>query len=178
MRFLLTFPSLLLLLFSASSASAHGDAPSLEAEVGEYFIDIGYGDLAPGRETEFDIDLLLIGPPVEYADFASVDVRVTKDGTEIVAGSVENDDVHIPTFAVTFPDAGGYDIDVRFLDEQEQLIVARTFHLEVPPASVAALRGGLETLHYVIAAGLLALSIGIAGYSVWQRYKIPKKYSA
>ncbi len=163
--------ALLVSSFFVASVSAHGDAPSLEVEVGEYFIDIGYDDLAPGRETEFDIDLLLIGPPVDYADFASVDVRVTKEGTEIVAGSVENDAVHIPTFVVTFPEPGGYDIDVRFLDVQDELMVARTFHVEVPEASVAALRGGLETLHYAIAAGLLALSIGIAGYSVWQRYK-------
>jgi len=166
---------LLSFLLSPVAAFAHGDAPSLEADVGEYLIDIGYTpDLAPGTEIEFDIDLFRAGPPVDYADFASVDVRVTKDGTEVVAGSVENDAVNIPTFHVTFPESGGYDIDIRYLDARDVLIVARTFHVEVPTPTGVIVRGGVETLHYVIAAMLFALSLGIGGYSLWERFK-PKK---
>lgn len=165
---------LLVLLLSPLTALAHGDSPSLEAEVGEYLIDIGYApDLEPGREIEFDIDLFRAGPPVEYADFASVDVRVTKDGAEIVAGSVENDAVNIPTFHVTFPESGGYDIDIRYLDAADALIAARTFHVEVPTPTGALVRGGVETLHYAVAAGLFALSFGIGGYSLWQRFSKP-----
>lgn len=161
--------------FVASSVSAHGDAPSLEAEVGEYMIDIGYTpDLAPGEKIEFDIDLFT-ADPIEYADFASVDVRVTKDGAEIVSGSVENDSVNIPVFHVTFPEKGGYDMDVRYLDEEERLLAARTFHLEVPNDAQVLLRGGLETAHYVIAAGLFALSVGIGGYALWERFGPKKK---
>ena len=160
----------LLIVVFTSSVSAHGDAPSLEAEVGEYLIDVGYDPvLAPRVPIEFDIDLFT-REPIDYADFAAVDVRVSKDGTELETASVENDEVHVPVFAYTFPEPGGYDMDLRYLDAQGNLIVARTFHLEVPTGSSAALRDGFVTLHYVIAAGLLALSLGIAGYSLWQRF--------
>jgi hypothetical protein len=165
---------LLVLALLPLSVSAHGDAPSLEAEVGEYMIDIGYApDLAPGEKIEFDIDLFTANP-IDYADFASVDVRVTRDGAEIVSGSVENDSVNVPVFHVTFPDAGGYDMDVRYLDGQDRLIVARTFHLEVPGAAGVMLREGSSMAAYVIAGGLLALSIGIGGFALWERFK-PKK---
>lgn len=170
---------MLLLLFTLSSveglspfASAHGDTSSLEAEVGEYLIDIGYEPaLEAGVPIAFDADLFLAGPPLEYADFARVDIRVTKDGGEIVTHSVENEEQHIPAFTVTFPEAGDYDMDVRYLDANDVLLAARTFRLEVLTGSMVSLRSGLEALHYVIAAGLFALSIGIAGYSLWQRYR-------
>ena len=162
-----------LLLLVPVAGSAHGDSPSLEAEVGEYFIDIGHEELRPNDDIEFGIDLFA-GDPIDYADFASVDVRVTKDGAELVSGTVENDAVNIPVFTVNFPEAGGYDMDVRYLDANDALIVARTFHLEVPSSGAAMLRDGFVTLHYVIAAGLFALSAGIAGYALWQRFG-PKK---
>jgi hypothetical protein len=166
---------LLVLALLPLSVSAHGDAPSLEADVGDYMIDIGYTpELEAGTEIEFDIDLFT-KEPIDYADFASVDVRVTKDGAEVVAGSVENDQVNIPTFRVTFPETGGYDMDIRYLDEQDRLIVARTFHLEVPNDAQVFVRGGLETAHYVIAAGLFALSLGIGGYALWERFGPKKK---
>lgn len=161
---------LLSLLLTPFSAFAHGDAPSLEATVGGYMIDIGYTpELAPNEDIEFDVDLFT-AEPVEYADFASADLRVTRNGKEIVAGSVENDKVHIPTFTVNFPEAGGYDMDVRYLNADGSLIVARTFHLEVPGGAAVGMRNAEDMLHYVLAAGLFALSIGIAGYSLWQRF--------
>lgn len=166
---------LLSLLLVPSMAAAHGDAPSLEAEVGEYMIDIGYTpDLAPGEKIEFDIDLFT-ADPIDYADFASVDVRVTRDGAEIVSGSVENDSVNIPVFHVTFPDAGGYDMDVRYLDERDRLIVARTFHLEVPGTAGVLLREGSSMATYVIAGGLLALSVATGGVALWERFGPKKK---
>jgi hypothetical protein len=156
-------------------AFAHGDAPSLEAEVGGYLIDIGYTPaLAAGEDIEFDIDLFT-ADPIEYADFASVDVRVAKDGAELTTASVENDDVNIPVFRVTLPEPGGYDMDVRFLDEHDRLIAARTFHLQVPNDAQAFVRGGLEMAHYVIAAGLFALSLGIGGYALWERFGAKKR---
>lgn len=156
-------------LFVVPFASAHGDSPSLEAETAGYLIDIGHEPLAPNNDIEFDIDLFT-ADPIEYADFASAFIRVTKDGAEIVSGAVENDRVHIPVFTVNFPEAGGYDIDVRYLHADDSLIVARTFHVEVPGTSTVALRDAENMLHYVLAAGLFALSIGIAGYSLWQRF--------
>lgn len=158
-------------LLVSSSVSAHGDSPSLEAEVNGYLIDIGYeGDIVAGSDIEFDIDLFKVGPPVDYAEFASVDVRVTKDGAEIVAGSVENDVAHVPMITLNFPDAGGYDMDVRFLDATDTLIVARTFHVEVLGGAQGLLRQGFTALHYAIAAGLFALSAGIAVVSLRKRF--------
>jgi hypothetical protein len=174
-RTLSLLASVLLAVVFASSVSAHGDAPSLEAEVGEYMIDIGYTpELAPNTEIEFDIDLFT-KEPIDYADFASVDLRFSKDGTELATASVENDKVHIPTYVMTFPEPGGYDIDVRYLNDAGTLIVARTFHVEVPTGSRAMLRDGFVVFHYVLAAGLFALSIGIACYSLWQRFGTKKR---
>lgn len=167
-----TFPIVVsaLLFLSAPSVSAHGDSPSLEAEVGDYFIDIGHEELAPRTDIEFGLDLFT-KDPIEYADFASVDVRVTKEGAELKAQSLENDGVHIPVFVMNFPEPGAYDMDVRFLDAQDTLIVARTFRLEVPTSAVALTRQGVEWLHYAIATGLFALSAGILGVSLWQRFR-------
>lgn len=156
-------------LFVASSAFAHGDSPSLEAEDAGYLIDIGHEPLAPGTDIEFDVDLFT-ADPIEYADFASAFIRVTRNGTEIVSGAVKNDGEHVPVFTVNFPDPGGYDIDVRYLNTDDSLIVARTFHVDVPHSSNVMLRDGFVMLHYAIATGLFALSIGIAGYSLWQRF--------
>lgn len=164
---------LLSLLLSPVSALAHGDAPSLEAEEGNYLIDIGYEDLRANDDIEFDIDLFT-ADPIDYADFTTAFIRVTRDGTELVSGAVENDQVHIPVFTVNFPEPGGYDMDVRYLNADDSLIVAHTFHLEVPGTSTVMLRDADNALHYVIATGLFALSFGIAGYSIWQRYG-PKK---
>jgi len=154
-------------------AMAHGDAPSLEATVGKYVIDIGYDDLRAGSDVEFDIDLFTSNP-INYADFASVDVRVTRSGALVVEGSVENDKVHVPVFTVNFPEAGGYDIDVRYLDEADALIVARTFHVEVPGSSYAFFSNITDTLRYVLAACLFLVSFGAGGYALWQHYG-PKK---
>lgn len=168
---------LLLTLFLVPlAANAHGDAPSLEAEVGGYLIDIGYEpDLAPKETIEFDFDLFRIGPPIDYADFASIDVRVTRNGAQVSSASVGNDESYRPVVGMAFDEPGGYDMDVRYLDVGGSLIVARTFHLEVPSDARVFVRGGLETAHYVIAAGLFALSLGIAAYSLWQRFGVAKK---
>ena len=161
---------LLSLLLVPVSALAHGDSPSLEAEVGDYFIDIGHEDLAPRTDVEFGLDLFT-KDPIEYAEFASVDVRVTKDGAELKAQSLENDGVNIPVFVMNFPEPGAYDMDVRFLDASDRLLVARTFRLEIPTAGIALTRQGVEWLHYAIAAGLFALSAGILAVSTWQRFR-------
>lgn len=158
-----------LLLLAPVPAFAHGDSPSLEAEEGKYFIDIGHEELRPHDDIEFGIDLFT-GDPIDYADFASADVRVTKDGAELVSGTVENDAVNVPVFTVNFPEPGGYDLDVRYLDDGGALLAAHTFHLEVPGTSTVMLRDAEDTLHYVLAAGLFALSIGIGGYALWQRF--------
>lgn len=164
---------LFVLLLAPFAALAHGDSPSLEAEVGGYLIDIGYGELEAGTPVEFDLDLYT-SDPIAYADFARVDLRVTRDGAEIAAGAVENEQERVPAYAVTFPEPGGYDIDVRYLDDADALIVARTFHVEVPDDGTLMLRDAENTLHYVLATGLFALSFGIAGYSLWQRYGAKK----
>lgn len=164
---LLIFP---LLLFPFL-AFAHGDSPSLEAEVGEYFIDIGYEALQTDEPVMLNIDLYKNVPSLTYAAFASVELRVTRDGAEVIAGSVQNDGMHVPVFEVSFPKPGGYDMDVRFLDGAGALIVARTFHLDVPSDSYVMLRDGFVSLHYVIAALLFALSLGIGCYSVWERFR-------
>lgn len=161
------------ILVGPGFVAAHGDAPSLEATVGKYIIDIGYDDLRAGRDMEFDIDLFTSNP-ITYADFASVDVRVTRSGALVVEGSVENDKVHVPVFTVNFPEAGGYDIDVRYLDEADALIVARTFHVEVPGSSYAFFSNITDTLRYVLAACLFLVSFGAGGYALWQHYG-PKK---
>lgn len=166
---------LLSLLLTPFSAFAHGDAPSLEAQEGDYMMDIGYTpELAPNTDIEFDLDLFT-SDPIDYADFSSVDVRVTRNGGEIAAGSIPNDEVHIPTFTVKFPEPGGYDIDIRYLDAANALIAAHTFHVEVPGDSTVMMRNAEDTLHYVLAAGLFALSFGIGGYALWQRFGPKKK---
>lgn len=169
-RILSIVASALLIVVYVSSVSAHGDSPSLEAEVGAYLIDIGHEALAPRTDIEFAMDLFT-KDPIEYAPFASVDVRITKDGAELETASLENDGVNVPVFVMNFPEPGGYDMDVRFLDGQDALIAARTFHLEVPTSRVVLVRDGVEIAHYAIAAGLFALSAGILGVSLWQRYR-------
>ncbi len=160
---------LLSLLLSPVAALAHGDSPSLEAETGPYLIDIGYDVLAAGAETEFNLDLFH-RDTLDFADFATVEMRVSQNGAVLTAGETDNDRVNIPVMLVHFPEAGGYDMDVRYVDEEKKLIAAHTFHLEVPGSSAATMLKAEETLHYVIAAGLFALSAGIAGYALWQRY--------
>lgn len=169
MRFLL-----LSLLLVPVSAFAHGEAPSLEAEVGEYLIDIGYTDLAAKTDVEFDIDLFLAGPPIAYAEFASVEVRFSSNGAELATATVPNDGVHVPVVTVNFPAPGGYDMDVRYLDAAGSLIVARTFYVEIPGTAGVLTREGLQGLSYVIAGVLLAASLGVGGYSLLKRYKYLK----
>lgn len=169
MRFFLRFAGLLVSGLLVSTSFAHGDSPSLEAEEGRYLIDIGHEELAANDDIEFDFDLF-DAETLDFADFASVDVRVTRDGAELTSGSIENDAVHIPVMTVNFPEPGGYDIDVRYLDASDALLAAHTFHVEVPGTSAVMLRDGETALHYAVAIGLFTLSLGIGGHALWQRF--------
>lgn len=148
-------------LFCIGSASAHGDAPSFEKEVGSILIDIGYDAVGfrPGEEVTFDFDIYNQSGAVAFEPFDKVDVTITGEG-ENFSQTVANDGVMIPALKYTFPKEGDYTLAADFMRGDSSVAQGEfPIHVGEHDGSVGRF---MNTLNYVIAALLVA----IAGYVI------------
>lgn len=138
---------------------AHGDSPSLEAEVNEYLVDIGVSQegIRPGEEVTFDFDLFTTDDRPQFVHFGSVDVEIKHDDTVLLSEVIANDSTYIPTLAYTFREEGEYRLTASFLTGST-VIASQGFDLAVAPGSGTAARFENAT-HYVIAAILVGFTL-------------------
>lgn len=148
-------------------ALAHGDRPSFEAESGPYLIDIGYDvtGFRPGEEVTFDFDLYADAESDHptFAPFDAIDVRIQKNQETVHSETLENNPTYIPSMTYVFPQSGDYTLGVAYM-LSGAVIAQAAFDVAVSAASGAAERAG-NTLVYIIAAILVAVSIGYVVYA-------------
>jgi len=118
-------------LLAAELAYAHGDGASFEAQVGEYFMDIGYEPEVPVAGETLLLDLNLWREQnVSRADFDSAWVRLSQDGKTVLATGVAKPDLGPMTVLVQLPeDAGDLSLDVRFEKRglEDWVVAEKTF---------------------------------------------------
>ncbi len=145
-----------------SVASAHGDSPSFEREVGSYLVDIGFDreGFRPGEEVKFDLDLYTTGDHPEFVSYDSIDVRITKEEKELFTQTIQNDPVYIPSFTYTFPEEGGYGLSVAYV-ESGAVKVATTFDVAVAPmaGTVARTSNTLVAITAIVLVGVSTIFI-------------------
>jgi len=130
---------------------AHSVGVSHEAQVGEYFVDIGYNVPIPriGESVTFDFNLPEEHGNVRYTD---VWVRIESEKGVVFAGGLYNAEFGGPRLVYAFPEAGAYTIHVRY-ENGTETIVETSFPLTV--------EGGTSVLGNTafIGAGLLLVGI-------------------
>jgi hypothetical protein len=135
-RLLLT---LFLSCFIVAGAGAHSSGRSFEKEVGVYLIDIGYADLALTAEKRTYFDFYLFhndDPPTwQPVDITAVEVMFRLKEEEVIADTIEVSPIEFAGNFYTVPEAGMYDLNVRFMSGTT-LLAEATFPVEadVPPS--------------------------------------------
>lgn len=114
-----------------SNVFAHGFGKSLEAQVDGYLVDIGY-DPENGTALQthvYDISLLN-SETKEAVEFTDVWVRISKDKKTYLATGISKARIGKTTLAYIYPDAGNYQMSVRFQNGKDK-IVETVFDLSV-----------------------------------------------
>jgi len=148
-------------------ASAHATGTSLERVVNGYRFDIGYSpaDVAVGTQTR--LDFLLFdeesGKPIPFSD---VWVRLTKESKAYFAGGISQPEFGAAGILYSFPEAGEYELSVRFQNDGES-IAEETFTLPVlPPEEGTRSTSTTTILLYIVGALIIGALIGfLAGRS-------------
>lgn len=121
-------------LIPAVPISAHTSGASLEAESGEYLIDIGYepGDMYVGGRMVLDIELNDLDR--KLTDFSRVWLRVARDKETLLATGVGKADLGPTTFMIRIPQEWEGDIMLHVRYEREgDGIATASFPLTVAP---------------------------------------------
>lgn len=152
----------------APSASAHLSGGTVEKQVGDYLVDVGYSTFILEPEVETAFSFLLVSKPGtldwDYVPYtrATVDI-VAPDGTR----RSETMDVEPPVVAFlahTFPEAGTYTMDLSYYSGST-LIVRTDIALEVRNAGLPARMAPAQ-----MAAAIIALmSVGLTLTVLWAR---------
>ena len=145
---------LVLVLLFPFGASAHGDTPSFETEVGSYLVDIGYSTENPTTEEAllFDFSITNSGKEVLFSD---VWVRIEDENKAVVlATGVHNAAFGGPRLSYVFPKEGTYTIFTRF-ENQDSSIAEASFPLTISSSE------SFPTGNYLF--GVLGLIIGALG---------------
>jgi len=139
-------------------AFAHGTGASLEKQVGEYLIDVGYNTavFAEQSSTAFDFDIKKGDEAVAFSD---VWVRISQGTKTVFAGGIYNADFGGARMTYVFPQAGEYEFSVRFENEDES-IAESEFQIVVEEKQ----KEGLDPR--VIPTAIALLIGAMAGYSV------------
>lgn len=117
-----------------SLAEGHGLGQSLEKEVGDYIIDVGYDaidKIEVGEATRFDFNLWNQSK-TDIADFDHVWVRIApKDEGLSFAGFLYRPEFLLTGMSYTFEKSGEYELTVRFVDKEDKTLAEATFPLTI-----------------------------------------------
>jgi hypothetical protein len=110
---------------------AHGSGASLEKEVGNYFIDIGYepAEIVAGDSLRFDFGIFT-GSDKSEVLFSDIWVNISKENKTVFATGVHRQDLGTTGLTMVFPEGGEYVLDVRFQNKGES-IAQTTFSIDV-----------------------------------------------
>lgn len=121
---------------------AHEGGFAYEAQIGDYFVDIGYTpDLTAGEPVRFDFAIAKEkdGQPIV---FNNAWVRITGEKL-LFAGPISYGEFGRPGFTYVFPEEGSYEISVRFESGKGELAEAK-FSIDILKADA-----GLDTRLFI-----------------------------
>ena len=111
-----------LLFLTSTLVFGHGFGVSYEEDVDGYFVDIGYDPEVITTESrvrlEFDITNKETQEINEYSDLW---LRINQDKKTVFAGGINKPEFGAAGILYTFPEAGLYEVSVRFQDDGEKL---------------------------------------------------------
>jgi len=111
------------LLFLPLAVDGHGTGASIEEEVDEYLIDIGYAPetvIARGQvRIDFDIFDAASKDPIPFTDLW---LRIERGNMTYFAAGIAKAEFGRTGVVYSFPEAGEYTLSVRFQDSSEVLV--------------------------------------------------------
>ncbi len=119
--------------------SAHGTGRSVEKQVGDYLLDIGYNTetIVTSKPVYFDFKLYQRGPSPGSAPFDDVWVRVAEGTTTLFASGIAYMSSGETGMIYTFDRAGTYTMSVRY-ERGETALAETTFALDVVPETTTS----------------------------------------
>lgn len=154
-------------LTGPSMAGAHEAGVSLEGEHGEYLVDIGYNPerIVEGESVVFDFNLKEADADVE---FNSVWVRMNAGERTMLATGIGKSEFGRTVLTYAFPEAGSYEMSVRFQNGSESL-VEYTFPVSVE--SSAGRQGEDGTVRLAAAALIGVICGSVASFFIIKKKK-------
>ncbi len=171
MRIASVLTAFAMLVLPVAIADAHALQQSLEKQVGEYLVDIGYDALAlqPGKDIVFNFGIILNAdkPNWEFARFTEARVTFAKKGETAEPKVIQVDPPLLAYMVQNFPSRGAYELAVQFYDG-EKLVTEASFPLQVGPPAVAGL--------WYTYAGILTLIVAL--FAIVLSRRLPEGHTA
>jgi hypothetical protein len=157
------------------SSSAHVTGAFFEKEVGNFIVDIGYDpEIIVARESSaFSFDLL-DKTNRDPQEFTSIWVKIDKGEQTTLATGIARQSLGITTLLYTFPEAGEYELNVRYQSGDDSIAEA-SFPIVVEEGEGGSLFGKFSS--QIIVGFSLISTIGafILGTILSKRRKIENK---
>lgn len=151
-----------LFLCSAPHVSAHTQGASVEIASGPYLVDIGYDPQNIVEDTQVRLDFALFNATSSEAiDYTDIWLRVERENALYYAGGIPVARLGPTGISYRFPDAGTYDVTLRFQDE-DQILADAAFTLDVSVNEEGGSGAGSSPLFTAL---LLLLGVGI-GFTI------------
>jgi hypothetical protein len=122
--------------FYMNVVQAHTNGASVEQEVGDYFIDIGYAPetIVAGEPIRFDFAISDLDS-LDGTEFSDIWVQVEKERETFFAGGIHRAEFGTTGFLFIFPLEGLYTVHARFQNSGKE-IVQTSFQVEVAEGMV------------------------------------------
>jgi len=132
-------------------AQAHGAGESVEKAVGEYLVDVGYNTeiFEAGSPVFFDFGLL-VNETGENTSFTDIWVRIVQKNKTVFASGIRKPTFGGTTMVYTFPEAGEYELMLRFQEEGNKIVEASF------PLTVKSVPGASPNFFPWVLLGVLA----------------------
>ena len=160
---------LLLVLIPLGVSNAHGTGFTIEEEVGDTLVDIGFSAERLLVDRAIRLDFLLFdivsGREIEYDD---VWVRIERDDQLLYAGGVARQRFGATGMSYRFPEPGTHELYVRFQVDGERVSELTTqFSVEQPEPRTVVERYGLDVRSVTIGALASVAILTFLGVFSW-----------
>lgn len=122
-----------ILIFFVGTVHGHGLGQSLEKEIGDYVIDVGYDasdKVYAGEAIRFDFNLWKKNR-TDVADFDHIWLRIApKEEGILFAGFLYRPEFLLTGMSYAFAEAGQYELTVRFLDKDDKNLAEASFPID------------------------------------------------
>ena len=146
------------LIIGGTMAYAHGLGNSLEQQVDDILVDIGYSVDEFTDDSSVVFDFEIVDSEKEQIDFTDVWVRLVKDKSTVLATGVHNGRLGGAIMTYKFPEAGEYTLSARFQNGKDAVAEAE-FPLTVLQVQKEPI--GSRALLFIVLAFIVGLLAGL-----------------